>query len=512
MSNHERHHSRQGDAAAATRAHRPARAGLPIRMSHVLGLQRLAGNRAVAGLMTDVRGANPGVRLRSAGTAPHLPSPAAPRPMEQLGGVSGQAGNDGSPTRENDGVASVAKRPVDQYTVAPDSRVDSVGGPVTAQRQPRQRERPPLTERWELEEKDQTQSTIRRTTTIEVTAWEEVGPGRPRVLYKREVDMTTVDGVKIRLDISATVLLTSAAGLPTSPEAALHVRGKAVRNNFGVHVEGGDVIDVNDGNSRTVPDQSLASLTAAVLPEYAKLPLTVKQQEAAIRAYVSKLPRKPKQPAPSEDDRSTAGVIADIGTDFLPIIGELKDLYRAVTGTDPVTGKKLQFWERALALLGALPLIGKLAKGASKAAKFLGRGLSWLMGKTGIEAWFVRQLAKWHKSRQARRLADAIDKAQKPNKARKAVKAGSELIKDGEGFIAIIDKEGKIIARESFSYGHQELVKRTYKSGKLPDGEAFAVTIGKEHGEIYVLSSWNVHDGTMKVPTAAVEGLKDQFH
>jgi hypothetical protein len=251
-----------------------------------------------------------------------------------------------------------------------------------------------------------------RTTKIEATAWAEVGPAPPRISYRREVELQTLDGIKFYLDIRGTVALAPGTALPTSPDAAVQMRGRMVRSQRSVHVEGADVIEVREYSPHEVGGQSFGFVANAVMPDYAKLPLTTQEQEKAILAYLAKLPRRPKTPSAADSGRSTVGVVADIGTDFIPIIGELKDLYRAVTGEDPVTGEKLAWWEQALAFLGAIPLIGKLTKGVRKGIKWLGRGLSWLKGKRAeLAAWFAKKLKNWLDSRKAKRLEKAAEKA-----------------------------------------------------------------------------------------------------
>jgi hypothetical protein len=181
------------------------------------------------------------------------------------------------------------------------------------------------------------------------------------------------------------------------------------------------------------------------MPDYAKLPLTKQEQEKAILAYVATLPRRPTAPT-AADERSTVGVVADIGTDFIPIIGELKDLYRAVTGEDPVTGEKLAWWERAPAFLGAIPLIGKLTKGIRKGIKWLGRGLSWLKGRgAALAVWFADKLEKWRQSRRAKRLAEEAEKAKRLENA--ANKASKTFLREGEAYVAVVDNNGTIIAK-----------------------------------------------------------------
>ena len=138
--------------------------------------------------------------------------------------------------------------------------------------------------------------------------------------------------------------------------------------------------------------------------------------------------RRPPQPTARPDrGLGPAGVAADVATDFLPIVGELKDLYRAVTGEDPVTGEKLKWWERALAFLGAIPLVGKLTKGISKGVKFLGRGLSWLRGKgAGLAVWFAEKLRRWRESRRAKRLAREAERVRQLQAAEEEIRRLAE--------------------------------------------------------------------------------------
>ncbi len=286
---------------------------------------------------------------------------------------------------------------------------------LPVQRQPAPRTLPPRTQRWHTEEPYKGRAVMRRTTTIEATAWAEVGPAQPRISYRREVELQTTDGITVYLDIRGTVLLPEGTALPSSPDAALDMPGLMVRSQRTTRVDGGDVIAVNEYAPLDFPALSFGNIAKAVMPGYAQLPLTTAQQETAILAYLQTLPRRAApMPTDADSDRSTAGIAADIGTDFLPIIGELKDLYRAVMGTDPVTGEKLKWWERALAFIGAIPLVGKLTKGLNKAIKFFGRGFSWLRGKGGtLIAWFTEKIAHWRNSRKAKRLAKAQSDARR---------------------------------------------------------------------------------------------------
>ncbi len=268
---------------------------------------------------------------------------------------------------------------------------------------------------------------MHRTTTIEATGWAEVGPARPRISYRREVELETADGITVYLDIRGTVKLQPGVALPADEAAALAMRGREVLSQRTLRVDGGDVISVSEYSPHTVGGLSFGTVAKAVMPDYAQLPLTPAQQEAAILDMLRRLPRRPRtEPieAPTAgDDRSTAGIAADVATDFIPFIGELKDLYRAVTGTDPVTGEKLKWWERALAFLGALPIIGKLGKMVGKGLRFLVKGFGWLGGKgAAFAAWVAEKFSAWMHSRKAKKLAKAQAEARR-------LEAGAEEIR-----------------------------------------------------------------------------------
>ena len=67
------------------------------------------------------------------------------------------------------------------------------------------------------------------------------------------------------------------------------------------------------------------------------------------------------------------GVIS-AGLDFIPIVGNAKALVEAAIGRDPITGRKLESWERgasAAAILG-----GPLVKGVKHGAKLGAKAIS----------------------------------------------------------------------------------------------------------------------------------------
>jgi len=68
---------------------------------------------------------------------------------------------------------------------------------VPVQRQPGARLMPPRTQRWQFDEPYKGQAVMHRTTTIEATAWAETKPASPRILYRREVELKTSDGITV---------------------------------------------------------------------------------------------------------------------------------------------------------------------------------------------------------------------------------------------------------------------------------------------------------------------------
>ncbi|MEK4628243.1 pre-toxin TG domain-containing protein [Solibacillus sp. FSL R7-0682] len=71
------------------------------------------------------------------------------------------------------------------------------------------------------------------------------------------------------------------------------------------------------------------------------------------------------------------GVIS-AGLDFIPIVGNAKALVEAAIGRDPITGRKLESWERgasAAAILGG-PLVKGVKHGAKLGAKAISGGTS----------------------------------------------------------------------------------------------------------------------------------------
>lgn len=281
------------------------------------------------------------------------------------------------------------------------------------QRQPETRQLAPRTHAWPSEEALLGPTRMRRTTTVEATGWAEVGPAPPRVNYHREVDLTTEDGIHVYLDIRETAMLAPDAPVPETPEAALGAVGRRVRSQLTVRIDGGDIVPVDTFDRQDVLGLSLSDTARSVLPDYADLPLTAPQQEDLILKHLAALPRLPKdadEPGPEPDeDPGALRMAIGLVTDFIPVIGELKDAYRALAGVDPDTGRKLRWWERLLSGVLALPLFGTLLRGLSKGAKVLGKGFRWL-GRRGkaVLVWVIDTLRGARKGRAAKVLRAAI--------------------------------------------------------------------------------------------------------
>jgi hypothetical protein len=205
--------------------------------------------------------------------------------------------------------------------------------------------------------------------------------------------MKTPDGVKIYLDIRGTTYLREGTALPATPEAALEMAGLHALTDRTFTVEGSDFVPVNEYQRLKLPAISILAFTNGTFPDYARLPLTVVQQEEAILRHLSMLERRKKKQ--TSDDGNVLDTALAVGTDMAPIIGEIKDAYRAITGRDPDTGESLRWWERLLSGLFAIPFLGKFAKIIGKGVKWLVRGGRFLGNKVGdLTRWII---GKWRK-------------------------------------------------------------------------------------------------------------------
>jgi Pre-toxin TG len=108
------------------------------------------------------------------------------------------------------------------------------------------------------------------------------------------------------------------------------------------------------------------------------------------------------RPAPSADPERTVAeqvaiAAADIGTDFTPLVSNVKDALTALTGINAVTGERVGVAGRIAAAIFAIPVIGNLAKYLGKGIRLLWKGLKLLGDKIGVHKltrWLKQQFRK----------------------------------------------------------------------------------------------------------------------
>ena len=64
---------------------------------------------------------------------------------------------------------------------------------------------------------------------------------------------------------------------------------------------------------------------------------------------------------------------ASWGLDIIPVVGSVKGIYEGFNGRDAVSGRSLNGFERTMSFVGATPLVGGFAKGASRTARLMRR-------------------------------------------------------------------------------------------------------------------------------------------
>jgi hypothetical protein len=89
--------------------------------------------------------------------------------------------------------------------------------------------------------------------------------------------------------------------------------------------------------------------------------------------------REPEPRSEKEaEETSTAETIADLGTDLVPWVSNIKDAYIAATGINPVTGEKVGIAGRIISGIFAIPVLGNLLKYIGKGVKGVGKGIKWI--------------------------------------------------------------------------------------------------------------------------------------
>ncbi|MEE9464059.1 MAG: DUF4157 domain-containing protein [Candidatus Neomarinimicrobiota bacterium] len=86
--------------------------------------------------------------------------------------------------------------------------------------------------------------------------------------------------------------------------------------------------------------------------------------------------------------------VTDSITDLIPGISNVKDAITAVTGFNPITGKRVGIPARVIAAALAIPGVGNVMKYITKGGKALGRTLVWLGRRLG-KVRVGRSIKKW---------------------------------------------------------------------------------------------------------------------
>jgi hypothetical protein len=241
---------------------------------------------------------------------------------------------------------------------------------ITVQREPPDVRAAPHTSTWAETDSSKDRARLSRTTKIEADRWGETGPAPPRISYDRTAELWTQDGVSAYVRIDFTVYLDPKAPLPTGPEEALRTVGRAARGTWSFHAEGGDLETAIDSRTFEIARSTSLRSLSTDFPDYARLPLSAKEQEAAILRHLATLPRRPRKQTGNDTDYVGKGI--DLVTDFVPGLSNLKDVAIFITGVNPFTGEKVGPLGRLMSLVMAIPGLGTLLK-------YVGRGVAFIV-------------------------------------------------------------------------------------------------------------------------------------
>ncbi|MEA2560672.1 MAG: Pre-toxin [Acidobacteriota bacterium] len=123
-----------------------------------------------------------------------------------------------------------------------------------------------------------------------------------------------------------------------------------------------------------------------VLPEAENLPLATPEISEPV-------PSTPEEEATVED---IARTVADVATDFIPGVSNIKDAAIALTGVNPVTGEEVGIGGRILSGIFAIPGLGNSVKYIVKGGKLLGKALVRIGQKIGKPVWqFAQRVGPW---------------------------------------------------------------------------------------------------------------------
>jgi hypothetical protein len=83
------------------------------------------------------------------------------------------------------------------------------------------------------------------------------------------------------------------------------------------------------------------------------------------------------------------------------------------------------------------------------------------------------------------------------------------VIANRDGFLAVVNRSGEIIARAHVSLGHERMIEQQL-GGVLPAG-ARAITVMKQGGEIVVRHSGRIHGSMSEVPDWVKDAILSKF-
>ena len=84
------------------------------------------------------------------------------------------------------------------------------------------------------------------------------------------------------------------------------------------------------------------------------------------------------------------------------------------------------------------------------------------------------------------------------------------FLPEGEALVAVVDKNGTIVAKKNAAtISHQGLIDQKLK-GTLPEG-ARAVTIIKEGGIVHVVDSKGIHGRALPSPQNVTDAVREQI-
>lgn len=139
------------------------------------------------------------------------------------------------------------------------------------------------------------------------------------------------------------------------------------------------------------------------------------------------------QPSRSAQLRAAITAVGDVGSDFTPVVSNIKDATIALTGRNPVTGERVGTVGRIASGIFAIPVLGNALKYVAKGGRLAGRALRWL-GRTKLGGWVLAKAGTvWGalRGRKSRKLLLSQRQAAKELVAAVREKAGKVVVNIG---------------------------------------------------------------------------------